>query len=69
MHVHIGYVLSKEDVDGIHIVTVRDRRDGQGCTYPCYKIGESFILHYPGTVRRKRGGEVAAVYLGWPPAR
>ena len=44
----------------------RDRRDGQGCTYPCYKIGESFILHYPGKVRRRRGGGVAVVYLGWP---
>src|SRR5712691_6257009 len=47
MHVHIGYVLSKEDVDGIHIVPARDRRDEQGGTYPSYKIGHAFILHYP----------------------
>ena len=64
MHVHIGYVLSKEDVDGVHIMLARDRRDEQGCTYPCYKIGESFILHYPGKVRRKGGGGVEVVYLG-----
>ena len=64
MHVHIGYVLSKEDIEEIHIAPARDRRDGHGCTYPCYKIEESFILHYAGKVRRKRGGEVALVYLG-----
>ena len=64
MHVHKGYVLSKEDVDGIHIVPAHDRRDEQGGTYPFYIIGQAFILHYPGKVRRKRGGEVAVVYLG-----
>src|SRR5947209_8584951 len=47
MHVHRGYVLSKEDVDGIHIVPARGRRDEQGGTYPFYKIGQAFILHYP----------------------
>jgi hypothetical protein len=60
------YVLSKEDIEEIHIVPVLERRDEQGCTYPYYKTGDAFILHYPGKVRSKKGGGVAVVYLGWP---
>src|SRR6266702_6601859 len=54
MHMHIGYVWSKEDVDGIHIAPARHKRSEGGGTYLCYKIGGAFILHYPRKVRRKR---------------
>jgi len=42
----------------------RDRRGQWRGTYPFYKIGVSFILHYPHTARRKRGGGTEVVYLG-----
>ncbi len=57
--------LSKEDVVTIHIAPAHDRRGEQGCTYLIYKIGDAFILHYPGKVRRERGKDVEVIYLGW----
>lgn len=62
MHVHRGYVLPQKDVDKIHIAQARHKRgDGSG-TFLCYKIGDIFILHYPGRRFLCTGGE--AVWSG-----